>query len=235
MKSPGAVRTIVGLLFILFGAVLFLKWAGYDLPFFIPSSLFTWQLILIILGIFFVASGNRNTGLLMIAIGGVFWLREVYGYSFRDIFTVGIPVLLVLAGLMLIFPQMLRRRKKRRERITDREPELHAVHVFSGGSRVVESDHFSGGEVVCVFGGAELHFRGSSLAEENNILHVTCIFGGCDVHVPDDWTVKLETTQVFGEASDKRFTHPDMKTDPAGKTLVIKGFMLFGGLEVKRA
>ncbi len=235
MKSPGAVRTIVGLLFILFGAVLFLKWAGYDLPFLIPSSLFTWQLILIILGIYFVASGNRNTGLLMILIGGVFWLRQIYGYTFRDIFTIGIPVLLVLAGLMLIFPQLLRRKKKHRERITDRDPELSAVHVFSGGSRVIESDHFSGGEVVCVFGGADLHFRGSSLAPGKNILHTTCIFGGCDVYVPDDWSVQLEATQVFGEASDKRFRNTVKPAEDPDKTLIIKGFMLFGGLDVKRA
>ncbi len=233
MKSPRAVRVLVGLIFILFGGVLFLKWAGVDVPFDIPSPVFSWPVILIVLGVYFLVSGNRNSGLIMLLVGVVFFTRQHYGIPIRDIVMVVIPVFLVLAGLFLIFPGL--KKQKREHVVTDDDPTIQAVHIFSGGSRFVESGNFSGGEVLCIFGGADIHFRGSMLAAGNNILHTTCIFGGCDIYVPDDWTVQLETTNIFGDASDKRFKDGGKLDEHPGKILIIKGFMLFGGLDVKKA
>ncbi len=235
MKTPRSLRILVGILFIFFGAVLLMREAGVDIPFQIPSYILTWQMILILLGVYFLLSGNRSTGLIMLLVGGVFYVRHVLDIPFRDIIMVVIPALLILGGLFLLFPRLHGRKNKNWSTVTDTEPTLHAVHIFSGGSRIIQSESFAGGEVVCIFGGVDIHFKGSMLASGINTLDVTCIFGGCDIYVPEGWTVRLETTNLFGESSDKRLSEGEGSEEHPGKVFVIRGFVLFGGVEVKKA
>ena len=58
------------------------------------------------------------------------------------------------------------------------------------------------------------------------------MFGGTDFIVPADWTVKLETSSIFGGFSDKRKPVVNVVNDP-DKILTVKGLVLFGGGEVK--
>ena len=61
------------------------------------------------LGVVFIAGrGNRSTGIILLVIGGVFYLRDFFDYdfSFWQIFWPGI---LILAGLMIIFRHRLDR------------------------------------------------------------------------------------------------------------------------------
>lgn len=235
MRSPRLLRILAGLVFLFFGLLLLMKWAGVDIPFEIPSDLISWKTILMALGLFFLASGNRSTGLVMLLIGGVFFIRDRYDFTLQEIAMVVIAVLLVLAGLFLLFPKLLAKRRKAFTAVTDTDSTMRAIHIFSGGTRFVKSESFAGGEVVCIFGGADIRFSGSALAPGSNTLHVSCIFGGCDIYVPEDWTVKLDTTNLFGDASDKRLSQSENIEKPPEKVLVIKGIALFGGVEVKKA
>ena len=60
------------------------------------------------------------------------------------------------------------------------------------------------------------------------------MFGGGTFYVPADWSVNTDVTAVFGGFSDKRRTSLETATDPE-KVLYIKGFVLFGGGEIKNA
>ena len=240
MQKSAKVRALVGLLFIAAGLMLLLRLAGIDLrifPFSLPVYVFSWQMILIILGIFFMATeGNRQTGLFLFAIGAVFLAREIFNATFMDIARFAIPVFLVMAGIILLFPGRLsRKRQKNDEHISkDANDSLNIVNIFSGGTRLIQSNPFRGGEVVCIFGGADLNFREASLADEGGILHVTCIFGGCELYIPEDWTIRTEATTLFAGVSDKRISSSaGLNTDP-GKVIVIRGTLLFSGLDIKR-
>ncbi len=241
MKPTRLLRILIGLLFVLAGALLFLRLSGIEVPFNIPAYFFSWQMILIIFGLFLLFSGgNRNTGLTLLIIGAAFLARDIFGIGLGQMIRYAIPLLLVIAGLLLLFPRIRSKKKRRWEkrwnsRNVDTSSELQAVHIFSGGSRLIRSDSFRGGEIVCIFGGSDLHFRECKLSPGDNILNVSCVFGGVDLYIPNDWTIRSDMTTILAGVSDKRIkTSVSSPGDPE-KVLVIKGFLMFAGLEIKTA
>lgn len=236
MKNPNSSRTILGLLFVLIGALLLLRLTNINLPFELPSFLFTWPMILVVLGIFFFFSReNRTTGLILFAIGTVFVIKFEFNISMVIIMQFAVPVILVVAGVALLLPRTYRKKKRFFDpEIKDTGNNFEAVHIFSGGSRIIKSENFQGGEVVCIFAGAEIYFKETILAQGPNILNVTCIFSGCEVFVPDDWTIRTATSSIFAGVEDKRHKGgSNIQVDPE-KVLTIKGTLLFSGLEIKR-
>lgn len=106
---------------------------------------------------------------------------------------------------------------------------LDIVSVFSALNRKVFSKNFVGGEIVCVFGGAEVNLMNADIAAGTIELEVVCIFGGATLFIPPNWHVIAEMGSVFGGVDDKRKNAvPDQN-----KTIVIKGVCIFGGLEIK--
>ncbi len=236
MRNQNSSRLILGLLFVFIGALLLLRLTNVNLPFDLPYFLFTWPMILVVLGVFFFFSrDNKTTGLILFAIGTIFLLKFEFNISMSDIFQYAIPVVLVIAGVALLFPRHTRKKKQLfNKKISHTDNNLEAVHIFSGGSRVIKSENFQGGEVVCIFAGAEVYFKDTILAKGVNELHVTSIFGGCEISVPDDWTIRTDTTSIFSGVDDKRHkAGSSIQPDPE-KNLTIKGTLLFSGLEIKR-
>ncbi len=234
MKNIHSGRVFIGLLFIIIGGFLFLRITNIALPIEIPDFLFSWPMILIILGLFFFFTReNRTTGLILFLIGAVFLAQYAFDVALRTVIQYAVPIILVIAGVMLLLPGGYLK-KKRKHKVETKDNYLNAVHIFSGGSSVIEAEQFNGGEVTCIFGGVEVIFRNTDLAPGTNVLTVSCIFGGCDIHVPADWTVKTETATIFSGVDDKRHkSDPYLKTDPE-KILYIKGSLLFSGLDIKK-
>lgn len=236
MKSSITVRILVGSLFIILGAILLLRVTGVLEMFDLPYYLISWQMVLIVLGVFLLATeGNRVGGLILVLIGGVFLAREVFDTTLREIIMFVIPIILVFAGVALLFPRFFRKKKRHRTKkgVTDKVDDIEIVSIFSDDKRTVQSDRFRGGEVVCIFAGADINFRETTLAPDNNELEVVCIFGGCTLIVPGDWTIRSEAVNIFAGMSDKRYKSSDDKPKDPEKTLTIKGFLLFGGLDIK--
>ncbi len=228
-------RTILGLLFIVIGGLLLLKMAGLVHFFNIPAYVFSWKMILIALGIFLmVTEKNRSTGVILFIIGSVFLVRDVFSLEFWQVMKYSIPVLLLFAGIILLFPgRVFQRKKFNRITVDDINDSVQDVNVFSGGSKSITSQNFKGGELTCIFGGTELNFRNASLAPGANVLDITCIFGGVTLYVPEDWTIRMDVTPVFGGFSDGRAeSNARLSTDP-DKLLVIRGTVIFGGGEIK--
>ena len=57
-------------------------------------------------------------------------------------------------------------------------------------------------------------------------------FGGGDIRVPRDWAVDVKAFAIFGGTDDKS-AHPPLDGDVPPKRLVIDGFVVFGGLDIK--
>jgi predicted membrane protein len=236
MRNINSTRIIIGLLFIFIGALLLLRLTNINLPFDIPSFLFTWPMILIAFGLFFIISReNRTTGIILLAIGTVFLLKFEFDISMRIIMQYAIPVILLIAGITMLFPRHYHKKKRIFNReISDTDNNFEAVHILSGGTRLIKSENFQGGELVCIFAGTEIYFKETKLSPGVNIINMTCIFGGCEIFVPDEWTIKTETTTILAGIEDKRHkVGADIQPDP-DKVLTIKGTLLFAGLEIKR-
>ena len=75
--------------------------------------------------------------------------------------------------------------------------------------------------------------RKANLSTNGAVVDCVSVFGGCTFKVPPDWTVKNEVFTIFGAFADKRGSvFHDAPVDNS-KTLIIKGFTAFGGIEVK--
>lgn len=225
-------RIIVGLILVVIGFLLLLS--NFDIvPNFMDRYLFIWPNILILVGLLVLTNpNNRTTGLIILAIGGFFWIKDVFHiYSFWRIFW---PSIVILVGALMIF-----RHKIDAGRIDFRDPELSGtdyiddVAIFGGGEKVVETNNFKGGRATSIFGGSNINLLGCELAHQTNVIDVFAVFGGTSFVVPDDWQVKLDVVSIFGGYSDKRTSGTSYSSVKADKVLIIKGVVIFGGGEIK--
>lgn len=81
---------------------------------------------------------------------------------------------------------------------------------------------------VSLFGGSTFDFRDADFESAEVVFEVGAIFGGIDIRVPRGVNVRNETVAVFGGTSMKR-----VEPAPGGPTIVLKGLVLFGGVDVK--
>jgi len=205
-------------------------------PWRMRDFLFTWQALLIILGIIFLSNKeNKGTGIILIAIGAFFLLPRL------NIFDLPVywhrlfwPTMLILPGFVVIFGSRRRggggtffggsTRKGSSENLLD------DVDVFGGGDRVVDSQQFEGGKITHIFGGSKYDMTNARLAPGKNILEIVWIFGGSKFIIPEEWDVKVEVTSIFGGFSDKRVRSRVVKeTD---RSIIITGTCIFGGGEI---
>jgi hypothetical protein len=103
--------------------------------------------------------------------------------------------------------------------------------VFSGVNRRVLSKNFKGGNISCVFGGAEIDFLQADI-QGIVVLKIEAVFGGTKLMVPPDWIVVSEIEGIFHGLDDKRMQQQAANVD-TGKTLLLKGSCVFAGIEIK--
>ncbi len=221
--------TLIGALLVGAGLLLLVDHLNL-LPFRVRSIIFTWQMLLVVLGLVFLTKRDgRLAGIILLSIGLFFLLPKltIVPVSAGRLFW---PALLIVVGMLIIFKGSFRRGlgysagKLNGDAIED-------VNVFGGHDRIIETPNFKGGEIVNVFGGGNYDLLQSTLSPGNNVLEVVMIFGGSKIIVPQEWDVKVDVAAVFGGFSDKRIKSPEVTRDPS-RTLIIKGVAIFGGGEL---
>lgn len=235
MSSHIEKRKLLGILLLVAGIALFIRFTDI-VPYELPGYLFTWKTFLIALGIiFFISEKNKTSGVVLILIGSVFLLSDVYGFSVREILKYLIPSILIIAGFFLIFKgNQFKRSEFNVPEGADSNDFLNDVNIFGGAEKKILSSNFKGGRLTCIFGGTEIDLRRSDLAPGINALDLVCIFGGFSFRIPENWKVKNDVTAIFGGFSDERLIDADDKHEKAeDKVLYLKGFVLFGGGEIK--
>lgn len=106
---------------------------------------------------------------------------------------------------------------------------LDAVSIFGGVKKTILSKNFRGGEIVNVFGGAELDFTQADI-QGRVVIDITQIFGGTKIIVPSNWQVVSDLAAVFASVDDKRINRGSLDND---KILVLKGVSIFAGVDVR--
>jgi len=192
-----------------------------------------WEGILIIIGIvILIADPRRKTGWILIIIGTFFILPDIFYIPWFRMHTFW-PILLIVLGFLYIV------RQRGHNVPVGSQPDgsmdfIDDTNVFGGGDVVVTSNNFKGGKITSIFGGGDYDLTGAKLSQEPTVIDFFAMFGGGNFIVPSDWNVKTEVTAVFGGFSDKRKHSADPGTaDDPTKELYIKGFVLFGGGELK--
>lgn len=237
MKNNTSARLIFGVILIVLGGLFLLD--NYGIFYFdIPMFLFQWEYILILIGIvILITSENRTPGIILITIGVIFLFPDFW------------PLILVGLGIYIILKRSdgeIKEPKTFSEESAGDESgngkdergnpfykdNIDDVSIFGGGTKTFFSKNFKGGKLTAIFGGSDIHLENCSLAHGKNDLDLFVMFGGYTIYVPRDWNVIIDVVPIFGGFSDKRIKDPNRVYED-GKILIIKGFVLFGGGEVK--
>ncbi len=214
---------------------------SFDVP--LPEWLLSWQMLLIGIGLIIGIRKNFQGGWFVpVLIGGVFMANEffLHGEIRRHIW----PLILIILGLFFVF-------RPRRRRFCDwdqkknsvSEPDaiasevdpneddfIDSTSIFGSAKKVILSKKFRGGDIVNIFGGTEIDLTQADMTG-SAVIDITALFGGATLIVPSHWMVRSEAVTIFGGITDKRkFTN---YTDTAVKTILLKGTIIFGGIEVK--
>lgn len=231
-------RILAGSLLILAGGLLFLETfdlIGFSLRYYI----FSWKTLLIGIGIVLMSNPERRTtAYILIGLGVAFWLPSFIDYNVR-FSQVFFPIILIGVGVVIL----TRMGKRRDEHHTNHKFRNHAekddigmdylddISILGGGNKKIQSQNFKGGRITAIFGGSEYDFKSAVLSEGGSVIDVFTMFGGSKLIVPEDWQVKSDVLSLFGGFTDKRSIRPSDIDE--SKTLMIKGFVMFGGIEVK--
>jgi hypothetical protein len=104
---------------------------------------------------------------------------------------------------------------------------VNVTSVMGASNRRVSTPDFRGGEVTAILGSSDLDLRQASINGEA-VLNVFSFLGGITIKVPVDWVIVMEGTAILGGYEEK--TAP-----PTGnqKRLIVRGYAILGGLEVR--
>ena len=226
-------RLGVGIIFIFVGAVLILSNIGI-MPPVLKHYIFSWQMLLIVIGIFNLVSQKNNTlGLILITVGVFFLLPEIFGLS-RHYWEMFWPAIFIIIGAYIL----LRKRHEEGDEFFNEnvlgsdEGVIDDLNVFGGNKRTITSSNFLGGRLTSFFGGSEFDFLHADIKKDKAVIDILTIFGGSKFLVPAAWNVQIDVISIFGGFTDKRNTIlPNHNADT--KTLIIKGLVIFGGGEVR--
>ncbi len=191
-----------------------------------------WEVILIIIGtIILISDPSRKAGWILIIIGAFFLLPDIIympWYSTKLFW----PVLLIAIGFIYIMRQ--RGHNVPPGAVPDGSMDfIDDTNLFGGGDVIITSNNFKGGKITSIFGGGNYDLTKAKLSAEPTVIDFFAMFGGGNFTVPSDWNVKTDVTAIFGGFSDKRKTTLDPAASDPTKELYIKGFVLFGGGELK--
>ena len=234
-RSESSSRYIIGILLIIAGLILILKKTTVlpqPLDYFIDDVIFSWQMLLIAIGVItLIGSDNKTPGIILISVGGFFLIPELFTDFFNS-FNFFWPALFIVIGIVLLMNSKRLSRATSSYKGESKADVIDIVNIFSGAERQMITDNFKGGKITAVFGGGEVNLTRSSLAPGDNIIEITCIFGGTTIIVPENWNVILEVTPILGGFSDNRKFMGDVIKDNT-RTLIVRGTVIFGGGEIK--
>lgn len=225
-------RIVIGLVLITLAGLIFAD--NFDfMPWNWEHYVFTWQTLLIVIGLISLAKNeSRTTGIILIAVGGFFLAARFLDFPFgiRHLFW---PTILAVIGILLLV------KHKNHHHLPfsgnteiNTEDFIDDIAIFGGSEQKIKSKNFKGGRLTNIFGGSSFDMLDAQLVPGSNYIDVFCMFGGSKFIVPADWKVRVDVTSIFGGFSDKRKSISTSETS-FDRELVIKGMVVFGGGEVK--
>jgi len=188
-----------------------------------------WPVILIAIGLAklgsaITPSGRLSAGIWIVA--GALLLFDTFNLLRFDVWDLW-PLALVVLGIHI----MMRASRRHHPSMADRDPGdvLNAFAVMAGVERKYSTQAFGGGEATAVMGSCEIDLRNASIDGTEVVVDVFAFWGSVELRVPADWAIQNDAIAIMGAVEDSR---KEISVDP-NKRLVIKGFAVMAGIEIK--
>lgn len=210
----------------------------------LPYWLFTWPMILILVGLYsLIKHKNKNplSWVIPLLIGTYFLVRGQFDFSINsDRFL--LPAILIIVGIVLFFRRNNSRNFSNQNRLIDgpqndsvdfpkdKEDYLNINTTFGSAKKIILSKKFKGGTINCSFGGAEIDLTQADI-QGTVILNFSIIAGGAELFVPSNWEIQNNVNVALGGIEDKRRRFN--QSEEQQKILVLEGSISLGGLEIK--
>ena len=165
-------------------------------------------------------------GLFLTVVGGLFLLGQM-DYVHVNLGIIW-PLMFIFIGARLMMRAM--RGHEAGGATADASDYVRSFAIMGGITRRNESQAFRGGELSAVMGGVQLDLDDARPADGRAVIDVFAVWGGIEIRVPENWRVEVEATPLMGGVESTARLAPGV--EPVG-TLLVRGFVMMGGVEVK--
>jgi predicted membrane protein len=223
-RVPITPRLIIGLFILALGTL----WTLDNLNV-LDSEVFTrwWPLVLIAVGaVQFLNRSTNRVGPVLLIIAGLFLLfTSVLDYDF-DLGDL-IPFCIALFGAKLVWDALARR--SARTGVANDDSTVHAFAAMAGVHWQSSSRAFRGGDANAIMGGVEIDLRNVLITPgQEVVIDALAIMGGVEITVPQGWRIVANVLPIMGGFEDKTSSAGD--TAP---TLTVRGTVVMGAIVVK--
>jgi predicted membrane protein len=215
------------------GGILIFLGVAFLLDQFTPFSFgnvlgLVWPLILFGIGLYLVTSSSKKAGLILIALGGIFFIGNLEFLPFNVWQLWPLILIVVGIGILMSHSRIMRDNGAPSSSQEKQSGDFDHFVMFWGLEERIHGV-FRQGNITALFGGAEIDLREAEIPEEGAVLTTTAVFGGVEVHVPENVRIVNHASGIFGGYSDKT------RSVSAGNTriLELQGIAMFGGVEIK--
>lgn len=233
-RSPLRVtpQIVLGLLIVAFGVTLTLD----NLDYIEAGHVFRyWPLLLVAFGLARIlntdCTSGRVSGGIMVLIGAWLTADNVYGVPID--FAQWWPMVLVVIGGLIVLRALKGGGTQSQSTgapdiQTSTDSNFSEVAVWSGKVRRVSSPMFRRADMTAIMGGVEVDLRSASTGGQEAVIDVFVWWGGIEITVPPDWAVSNQVVVFMGGVEDT-----SSGTQDARNRLVLRGFCVMGGVEIK--
>ncbi len=230
-SAPGRRRSLptrffLGFALIILGVVFSLEQLGW-----IENArdlLRYWPVLLIVVGLSKSLSPSDSFGRLsgfVFLVAGVWLLLAEWDLIWIELWDLW-PLLLILIGARIAWQGFFRGQG------TDPLASVvNSVAVLGGTARTSASPDFKGGDLVAVMGSCDVDLRRAEILDSPAVIDAFTFWGGIDIRVPESWTVTVRGIPLLGGFDDE--TQPEAEPGGFRQELVVKGFAVMGGVEVR--
>jgi hypothetical protein len=233
MKNDQNSNYFWALIFIAGGGLFLMRNFGL-LDFNLPIKIISWRLIPLIIGINAILKKDYFGGIIALSIAIAFYIPDFLTKEERLEYYKLWPLLLVGVGLTILgkrfFPDSFE--KWGNNTINEDLNYINESNLMAGSSKKFTTQDFGGGRITCIMGGSEVNLIETNI-QSVATLNVFILMGGLEMRVPKEWNVKINALPIMGGTEDQINKFPENVVNEA-KTLIISGYVVMGGIEIKR-
>jgi predicted membrane protein len=200
--------------------------------------IFSWQMLLIVIGLLHLLWRHFIMGLLFIGLGGFFIVPKItqVDSGWIDMWW---PVLIIFGGVLFLLKAFSSFNKnsfshqelQQKSSYNSKDGFVVSENIFGFTQQIVLDPVFKGARLKNVFGATILDLRRTTLEAAETYIDIKCVFGGMEILVPNEWIVINDLKPAFGGTEDEREIEKE-QLNHAHK-LILRGKLTFGGIEIK--